>query len=195
MLSGSTPFSKPAAGIQPALSAIVDYAVYAPTTFSTSAALGLPADISGGTEYIYAYQMFNTGVPGNAYITQLSVGLYAGAVSNFATLVSHLSGTPLAGMSPNAWNFNSSTLGNPKVNVYWQFNPSGQLPVGQASDILVFASPNPPSFKSSGISAQMAVGATNLLPSPVPEPATIVLAGSAAVGLLVVQKLRRRRRW
>jgi hypothetical protein len=29
MLSGSTPFSKPAAGIQPALSAIVDYAVYA----------------------------------------------------------------------------------------------------------------------------------------------------------------------
>src|SRR5262245_48184350 len=43
------------------LNANVEFAVYAPGAFGTSAALGFPggADPSGGTQFVYAYEIFN----------------------------------------------------------------------------------------------------------------------------------------
>src|SRR5262245_23020689 len=51
--SGNKNFNNPGK-----IQADVNYAVYAPGQFSLSAALGNPFDPSGGTDYVYAYEIF-----------------------------------------------------------------------------------------------------------------------------------------
>ena len=52
------------------LSSDVDYAVYAPGKFDLS--FGSAADPSNGSQYVYAYQLFDVG--GNQNVTAFSVG-------------------------------------------------------------------------------------------------------------------------
>ncbi len=73
--TGSTLFSGTNAGNTHTVTAIVDFAVYAPGDFSLSAALGNPTDVSGGTQYIYAYEVFREGLDAN--IASLTVSLIA----------------------------------------------------------------------------------------------------------------------
>ncbi|MGD9722311.1 MAG: PEP-CTERM sorting domain-containing protein [Pirellulales bacterium] len=178
--------------------AIVDYAVYAPGAFSTSAALGFPADFSGGTEYIYAYEVYNTGFDANdaTNITSLTVGLFPGGVSDFAVLVGDLPFTPELGGVPVSGTFNPPAGGMPKSNVRWSFasTPTPVIGFGLHSDILIFASPLPPQWKTSSVAGTFATAASALLPTPVPEPATVVLVATAAVSLLVGRRVRRKAR-
>src|SRR5262245_8466311 len=57
----------------------VDYAVYAPGQFGTSVAMGYnahtPLDPSSGTQYVYAYEIFNN-AGGNVAVTTLSVDIH-----------------------------------------------------------------------------------------------------------------------
>lgn len=177
----------------------VEYAVYSPGTFSTSDAahLNFPADISAGTQFIYAYEVFNDGT--DATVTSLSVGLFSGGVADTATLINHLSDPQdPPGQAPFQWNFNPSASGSPKTSAVWQFDLAvPAVAVGQHSDILIFASPNMPDFKVSSIIGEFATGASAPLPSPVtpiPEPGTLLLAAGAVVGLLATRFLKRQRR-
>jgi len=179
------------------INATVEYAVYAPGTFSTSDAahLNFPADFSAGSEYIYAYEVFNTGAGfSNKNITSLSVGLFPGGVSNNAVLIGNVADPQSPGVSPVQFNFNPAAAGSPKSSAFWNFSstPGQQLATGLHSDILIFASPNPWSFKISSMLGGSATAASALLPSPVPEPATFALAIMAAFGLVGFRFLRRR---
>lgn len=181
------------AGATNTFKALVDYAVYAPGTFSTSglAFLNFPADISGGTEYIYAYEVFNVGV--DESLTLLSVGLFTGGVANASILISNLAGTPEGGVAPINSSFNPA--GNvAHTNARWTFSSTGanDLGIGDHSDILIFASPNPPQWKTSSITGTGATAGSALLPTPVPEPATYALAAIGAICLFAVRSLRRR---
>lgn len=203
LISGSTPFSG-TNGLGLPLTrfilADVEWAVYAPGAFSTSPAahLNFPADISGGAEYIYAYEVFNTGsLSTDARITALSVGLFEDGVADNATLISHLlDPQDPPGQVPSSFNFNPAASGSPKVNAFWGFSlTTNAIALGDHSDILIFASPHAPDFKTSSILGEFATGASAMLPSPlVPEPGTVVLAAMAALGLLAYGCLRRQRR-
>ena len=84
------------------INAEVDYAVYAPGTFSTSAMLGNPADPSAGQDFIYAYEIRNSGT---ASVTKLSVGLdYLNDPNAFVNgnSMGDLSTTALAGLAPRS---------------------------------------------------------------------------------------------
>jgi hypothetical protein len=175
----------------------VEYGVYAPGMFGTSVALGLPAgfDPSGSTEYVYAYQIFND-IGGQLRAATLSVDLVPGVISNLA-FVSHAAGTPAGGLAPTNWDFIPIAV-NPPANVKWSFLSPNLLNTGLKSDILLFTSPLGPTFRNasltggSGSIAPPVAGPFVTLPSPTPEPSTLVLAASA-VGLLAAGYLRRRR--
>ncbi len=173
----------------------IDYAVYAPGAFSTSGPLHLnsPPDFSGGTEYIYAYEIFNTGTSLDAHVASLSVGLFPNGVSDNATLIGHVPDPSSAGAAPVASNFNPAAAATPKVNAFWSFSQfPATLGFGQHSEVLIFASPNPPSFKVSSITGGFATGASADLPSPVPEPGSLVLVAMALISLVGFRVFRRR---
>ncbi|MEX0677064.1 MAG: PEP-CTERM sorting domain-containing protein [Pirellulales bacterium] len=181
------------------LIASVEYAVYAPGDFGTSVALGLPAlaDPSGGAEYVYAYEIFND-VGGQLRVAALSIALNPGVITNIATNVSHAPGTPEAGLAPNAWTFIPIAV-DPPSNVKWSYTVSPNLlTVGLHSDILLFTSPFGPTFLNASMTGGSASSAPKagdpavLLPSPIPEPSTLVLSALAA-GLLAAGYLRRRK--
>jgi hypothetical protein len=167
--------------------ALVEYAVYDIGDFSTSAALGFPVDPSGGTQYIYAYQLQNTGV--DEALSLFSVNLVTGAVANNASIVGFLAGPNL---NPINSAFNPPTVGMPKTNVRWTFS-TGAFSIGQTSDVLYFASPNPYQWRIASITGMNATAGSGLVPSPVPEPATCALAATGAMCLLAVRHWRRRR--
>lgn len=179
------------------LIADVDYAVYAPGDFGTSATLGFPAaaDPSGGTEWVYAYQI-NNDLGGQLRVAALSIQLVPGVISNIATNVSHTSSTPAGGLEPDAWSFIPIAV-DPPTNVKWSFaNTPHLLLVGLESDILLFTSPFEPTFRGAGItggsgSIAPLPGDANFLPSPAPEPSALFLAALGGV-LLGARYLRRR---
>ncbi len=180
---GSSPFSGTNASVTNTVNAIVDFAVYAPGQFSTSVALGNPVDVSGGTEYIYAYEMFRSGE--DAGLSALSINLVPNAVPLASTYVGHIATTPEGGIAPISSNFVGL-----KQSVRWNFIPA--LAGNTHSDILFFASPYGPQWLNATVGGTFTTAALALLPTPVPEPATGLLA-LLGIGLLFgVNRLRRR---
>ena len=130
----------------------IDYAVYAPGQFEAS--FGLGADPSGGTHFVYAYQVFND--PGNTganrEITEMSVG--------FADLVDLFDDNELPaniGFLPNVFgNFgvdpvSSSQFGNaPGGSAVFSFI-GGEIPLLGQSEILIYTSPFPPEFDAATV--------------------------------------------
>lgn len=143
------------------VSATMDYAVFAPGDYGG-------ADPSGGTDYVYAYQVFAN----NARYTTTTVGILDGAiVANAGTDPNYaqLGGIdPLAGF-PTFQAQSFFSLWNPPVNP------------GQYSTVLLFTSPQPPTFASASV-ANGGTGVQLEAPSPLPEPSTLVLlAGGLAL--------------
>jgi len=167
------------------LDANVEFAVYAPGSFSTSSALGFPADPSGGASYVYAYEIFND-LEGNAKVTSLSVHLEPGS---FPANITDFPGTPELGLAPAIDQF--VPAGNPKTSAKWSY--VNNFSTGLHSDILVFTSPFAPHDVLASMIGGSATGASALLPSPVPEPATIVLACSALLMLCSARLIGRAR--
>ncbi len=178
------------------LKANVDFAVYSPGAFSGSAALGNPADPSGGNDYVYAYQVLND-QGGNVSVTQLSVG--------FLDLPPNGDGVDDAEVPQNIGFVDG--FASPDVDPSSSFNPNNNPNVlkqaadwalagldpstSDTSDVLFFTSPYGPEWDNGSILGG-GLGATNALPSPVPEPATFVL-GLLAVCLAAVGWAKRRR--
>ena len=155
------------------LDANIEYAVYAPGNYPGN-------DPSSGNEWVYAYQAFNNST-GSVELSQLSVGRLSGSTVNN---VGHDStyGTLSASQVPTLMLETSSS-------VVWNFLSSLINP-GEFSDVLLFTSPNswstgPGSVQNGGLSQ------TTTLPTPVPEPATMLIL---SLGSMAMVGMRRRRR-
>jgi len=166
----------PIPGFMIVMSANVDFAVFAPGNFD-AAFPGL--DPSGGTEYVYAYQIKNTG---DTQATSLTVGLHGDEPLGSVGFIPDNT-LSLPSIAP----FNSQFTTGSSTSVAWDFN-QGDLTNGLSSAVLFFTSAAAPELDTATVMAQLPN--TQLLPSPLPEPATIglVLAG---VCVMIVGKRRR----
>lgn len=165
--NGMAGFTGSAAFSSGDLQATLDYAVFAPGDF-------IGTDPSGGSEYVYAYQVFNTST--GRSVDTFSVGLLAGHGAGNAGAEP---GYPqVGGVAPTL-----VTIGADSV-VADLLTPA--VAPGGFSQVVIFTSPNGPTFASASVRSGGVV-AQEMAPTPVPEPATIGL-----LGLLGASLLRRR---
>jgi hypothetical protein len=165
----------------------VDYAVYAPGQFKLT--FNAAADPSNDTQYVYAYQMHNTGGTADRDLGFLSVGFDGQGGSNpggMGFLNNNLGDDPSA-----------STLiptgGPPYNSATWNF--ASTIHDGQFSEILLFTSPFPPKFFTASVqggglskeSSPSPTGAPGGLPSPVPEPG-VALVACGMIGALLIRR-------
>jgi len=152
----------------------VEYAVYEPGHYGLSG-----ADPSVGTQFVYAYQIFND-LAGNVPVSTFSVGLDPAAnVANIGFDAG--SGTTPGGTTPSSSAFNG---GPPPTSAVWGF----PLDPPKYSTVLLFTSPYGPQW-APGSLLDSGLSDKQNLPSPMPEPASLALMALGGVGLLA----RRRR--
>jgi len=183
---GEITVTGPMPGIMEVLAVQIDYSVYAPGQF----ALSFPGqDPTGGERYIYAYQLFNNLVPhpadqtayGPDYVSRFSVGLdqdeLAGDCSYLLASGIIPDGVDIvgAGSTQAGWDF---TLGQMAYSV----TPPA------ISSVLLFSSPYGPELDSATVSGWQT--ASGQLPSPIPEPATMLVFSA----VLAIGTLRNKRR-
>jgi hypothetical protein len=159
----------------------VDYAVYAPGQFKLT--FGAGSDPSNDARYVYAYQMHNTGGTADRDLGYLSVGFNQASPggsnpSNIGILTvgDH-------GDNPTDFNFVSGNGNPPWHSATWNFE-TPPIPDGHFSEILIFTSPFPPAFYDSSVQGG-GLSRQSRLPSPVPEPATALVACGLAGALLI----------
>ena len=121
--SGTQAFTAGSGGTH--LGVTVDYAVYAPGEFQASSTLGYPADPSNGSEFVYAYQLWNN-VGGHLGVTTLTVGLAdaldSGAYTEGDKLPANIgivanTGSAVVGQ-PSSENFSYPTGGGPASRLF-----------------------------------------------------------------------------
>jgi hypothetical protein len=148
----------------------LDFAVFSAADFNTNfAGLGyVPGDA-----VVYTYQLINSANPGSDAISAEIVGI-ASAANTIGTF--------------DIGDVNASSASFIGSNAQWLFNP--ELGLGQTSWGLAFSSPHGPTSGSAVTIDGGAMVLLNGIPTPVPEPAAVVLiAGCSGLMLLV------RRRW
>jgi hypothetical protein len=142
-------------------SADVDFAVYQPGNFN----LSFPGqDPSGGSDYVYAYQVFNLA----SAISSMTVGLDGDEPLGSITW---LTGTGT--VDPTAASFSGGAL----TSADWDFGTN--IASSQSSSILIFTATAPPEWDSTTVMGNpLPAGGT--VPSPLPEPASLSLLALAA---------------
>ena len=199
--SGTQAFTA-TAGNGALLNVTVDYAVYAPGKFSTSTTLDNPTDPSGGTQYVYAYQLWNN-VGGQFNVSTFTLGLADAADSDAYKegnklpanigFVPNFAGSP-AGVQPSGSAF-TYTSGGTAQSAVWNYSPA--LPAGDYSNILIYTSPYPPhtdvSSIQGGITGDQVIDGLPSPYNPVPEPASGSLLAVAGVVLMAVRVCRPRK--
>jgi len=170
-------------------SADVDYAVFAPGDFTAAAGGG--TDPSGGSEYVYAYQIHHTGVTGNQSVNILSVGMPQKPGSNIGHLEANGGGDH--GINPGGSPTYTYFVGSypTYTSAVWTFAnaASGLVTPGQWSEILMFTSPTAPDYYNASVKAGAVID-TDTLPTPVPEPATGLLAAGAVATAVAARRRR-----
>ena len=156
-----------------ALSGSLDYAVYGPGSYDGS--LSFPAD-----KYVYCYQVFDS--PGSTVnIDYFSVGLYPGITVGSLTYDAAHPFAVSGGINP----FTEFPLSQ---TVLYMFAISPITPNSHSS-VLLFTSDKAPMMGSGVVSGGYTGGAVISLPTPIPEPATLLFFTLAAP--VIVNKWRR----
>ena len=168
------------------VNADVEFAVYEPNAGDSNfdATFGPGADPTGGSEYVYAYQIFNLTTDSSS-VTALTVGLDGDEPFNMGTTLGNIGFVAGTGdVSPSAGYLAPSDGLTSPTSARWAFSV---LPVGESSDVLYFTSPAQPESDSATVTGSWPA-TTQLLPSPsntpVPEPTTLgvlALGGLAAL--------------
>jgi hypothetical protein len=167
----------------------IDYAVYTPTTDPVGGNFNstFPGqDPSNGSKYVYAYQLFNIGTTGDAKIMSFTVGLDGDIYESPANINSFNNPNLPLGVTP----LNMQLSGSPPTSAIWNYTMSN-IGLGGRSKILMFTSPRGPEWDFSSIIGTSATGATGYLPSPVPEPATLLILGVAGSLFLLLRKFQK----
>lgn len=181
----------------------VEYAVYAPASYAgDSFAESWPGvtDPSNGQDFIYAYQIFNDLDPypsippdmtaANHDVMTLSVilrGQTQAANNSFIASTGYDNITNANSKPPT-----SLTLGADAVMWDYSDGQTGeQVNYQDISDVLFFTSPFGPKMDNATLATDVPNSAMQL-PSPLPEPATLVLLAVGAAAIL--SKCRRPRR-
>ena len=176
-----------------------------------------PVDPSAGMHYVYAYQIMPvahgtwTSTTPYRFITGLSVGLADLLSPPFdmngpdpemtgdTTTRDRDDPTSVIDKVPSSRSFGLTS--GQRTSALWNFSPSlspysGGDPDGggaappfslSTSNILIFTSPWPPEWDRATIKGSSSIDALDRLPSPVPEPATIVLAIIGLSALIVLR--------
>ncbi len=170
LVSGSKEFESAQTGHK--WTAHIDYAVYAQGQYPDPG-----SHIDKGTHYIYAYQIFNDSTS-TSTLSSFTVGLAdnsGAANANIDTSYGVLEGT-----SPPTWGVLES--------VQWAF---AQWTPGTHSTVLLFSSPNNYTFDSATL-VNGGEGDTQSLPSPLPEPAVLILLCGGVVPILLKHRRKAR---
>ena len=156
----------------------LQYAVYAPGAFDLS--FGAGADPSAGSQYVYAYQFYNTGTvaAGGFAFSGVSVNLLLG------NQAANIEALPLTYGNYGQLPVSASFAGLPPTSARWSYT-TANLPLGAQSQILLFTSPHGPTRSTAQATGGLGVTTdeNHLVPTPVPEPLGSVLVVSAAVVL------------
>ena len=150
----------------------IDYCVYDPGQFVESF-FDVTVDPS---LYVYAYQVTSvtdgTFGAGTGYVTRFSVGLTGGDAQACG-----LGYVPLSGAFPSSIAFAPAVA--PFNTVGWNYAPG--IYAGSTSAVMFYCSPFGPEWDNASITGAYGLGDSQLMPSPTPEPATLVVlaAGSA----------------
>jgi hypothetical protein len=165
------------------MNAEVDYAVYAPGQFNLT--FGPGADPSNGARFVYAYQIHNTGsILTDRDPAYLSVGF---DLSDIQQDIGFLSSS--VGLSPSASAF-IPIANPPSTSATWDFNPAISDDTGPNtgwSKIVYFTSALPPEFDDASVQGG-GLASQKRLPSPVPEPTTMM--GLVSIGAALLMRRR-----
>jgi len=152
----------------------VDYAVYAPGTYGGSLTFS-------GDHYVYAYQLFNDNIS-NVVIDTFQMGKLA-AVPVASAISDHFYSVP-GGIASGPQYIMSE-------NVLYLFMAQS-VGAGQYSTVLLFSSPSMPTWGAGVVSGGVTGGVVvDNLPTPIPEPATVMILGG---GVLMMNVTRKRKK-
>lgn len=158
----------------PTVTMDVDYCVYAPGDFAESFGFD-----PGAGRYVYAYQIVDN--PGN-YAVQLSLHLDDDEDANNISYIA----ASAYGFDPNVARFADFTA-------LWLFNPV--LPADTDSTILYFTSPWGPEWDNAALTGNdFFSDMVEVLPSPTPEPGTLIMLAAGGILVLGRRSIRARRR-
>jgi hypothetical protein len=153
------------------LVADVEFAVFAPGFYPG-------ADPSGGTNYVYAYQVMpaldtdGTTILGSTYVSWYSVGLDGD--ENPSGIGPDPTQGVLGGQAPDTSGFQ----GTPITTALWEYIPTVlNVHTGAYSEVLLFTSPYGPEWDNASVSGGFGLQDMESLPSPAPEPMTVLLIG------------------
>jgi len=169
LISGAVSFTERSDWI-----AHVDYAVYAPGQY--------PGDHADkDTNYIYAYQVFNDSGSDQATLSHFSVGLDddSGAANPWWDDAYGELGGNIPMLS---W-----LVGSPPGSIQWV----GSWAPGTHTTVLLFSSPYTYTFDSATL-VNGGQGDTHPMPSPLPEPATLLLLCGGVVPILLKHRRKAR---
>lgn len=166
------------------LSVDVQYAVYAPGSFDAD----FPGkDPSNNSQYVYAYQLINNATSTDN-IQKITLGLDSHALPANISEIDDPN-------PPSGTISNPSFTGSTPSSAAWTYTIDINIQPGEKSKILIFTSPNGPTWASStlrGFAVGVIGNVPGGLPSPVPEPAA--LFGLVIVGCVFVLVRRFRRK-
>jgi len=155
----------------------LDYAVFLPGDYGGS-------DPSGGSEYVYAYQVFNTD-SSTVGICVLTIGL--DPLADAGNIGHDLAGPGEAGgVCPDL-----CVISPTSASARWAFGWVGgsEIGVGEHSAVLLFTSPDEPKWSCAVVADGGLPVPAGTLPSPVPEPTSLLLL---VAGALAAHARRRR---
>ncbi|HEY4760392.1 MAG TPA: PEP-CTERM sorting domain-containing protein [Thermoguttaceae bacterium] len=162
----------------------IDYAVYDKGQFN----LSFPGkDPSGGTQYVYAYQLFNKPNPPS---TDLGINIFTVGLDGNespANIMEIDNPNPPTGKTSSP-----AFVGTPPTSAKWSYSPANKVSPSARSKILLFTSKFGPEWdfaNLTGWSGSTTPLNTYYLPSPVPEPGTLL--GLTIAGLFFFVRMLR----